>query len=280
MSRPYRGRLAPTPSGHLHLGNARTFWLTQQRCLEQNGTMLLRIEDLDPQRSKADYIEGIFEDFIWMKLAWQEGPMYQSQRRSHYLQTWQRLKDGGFIYPCNKSRKDVRTASLAPHEEDEFAEPIFPLEWREPIGSEEPYTEPGSEVNWRFRVPDGRTITFEDAIQGKQSFVAGKDFGDFIVWRRDDIPAYELAVVTDDATHYITEVVRGMDLLKSTARQILIYEALKTPPPDWCHLDLVRDTDGRRLAKRHDALSLKTLRSQKKNFQDCLAEVLETNIST
>jgi glutamyl/glutaminyl-tRNA synthetase len=117
-------------------------------------------------------------------------------------------------------------------------------------------------VNWRFRVPDGRVVQFEDGTQGVQQFTAGKDFGDFVVWRRDDVPAYQLAVVADDAAMNITEVVRGCDLLKSTARQILLYEALGIAPPTYYHSDLLVDDKGERLAKRSDALSLRALREQ------------------
>jgi len=115
-------------------------------------------------------------------------------------------------------------------------------------------------VNWRFHVPDGEAVEFEDAHLGRQRFVAGTDFGDFLVWRRDDVPAYQLAVVADDADMRITEVVRGADLLKSTARQLLLFRALGVNPPAYYHCDLMTDQSGRRLAKRHDSLSLRTLR--------------------
>ena len=126
-------------------------------------------------------------------------------------------------------------------------------------------------VNWRFLVPDGEPVAFDDLRQGRQSFVAGKDFGDFVVWRRDDVPAYQLAVVADDAAMQITEVVRGADLLKSTARQLLLIRALGFAAPAYYHCDLVRDQAGVRLAKRHDALSLRTLREQGYTPQDVLA---------
>jgi glutamyl-tRNA synthetase len=117
-------------------------------------------------------------------------------------------------------------------------------------------------VNWRFRIPDGETIGFADSGMGAQSYVAGRDFGDFVVWRRDDVPAYQLACVVDDAAMRITEVVRGADLLKSTARQILLYRALGLTPPLWHHCPLLRDTQGQRLAKRTDALSLRAMRER------------------
>jgi glutamyl-tRNA synthetase len=126
-------------------------------------------------------------------------------------------------------------------------------------------------VNWRFRVPDGEAVRFVDQRQGSQSYVAGQDFGDFVVWRRDDVPAYQLAVVVDDAAMQITEVVRGADLLKSTARQLLLIRALRLPTPAYFHCDLVRDESGTRLAKRHDALSLRSLRERGHTPEQVLA---------
>ena len=125
-------------------------------------------------------------------------------------------------------------------------------------------------VNWRFRVPDGEEIRFHDQHLGAQRYVAGRDFGDFVVWRRDDVPAYQLAVVVDDHFMRISEVVRGADLLKSTARQLLIYRALGLDPPDFYHCDLVRDESGARLAKRHDALSIRNLRESGRSAQSIL----------
>jgi glutamyl-tRNA synthetase len=159
------------------------------------------------------------------------------------------------------SRREVRDAAHAPHEEDENFEPIFPPELRADPAEGRAAESPAGVV-WRFRVPDGETIRFTDAQRGDQTFVAGTDFGDFVVWRADDVPAYELAVVADDVDMRITEVVRGEDLLRSTARQLLIYRALDAAPPAWCHLPLVRDSHGKRLAKRHQALSIRELRAQ------------------
>lgn len=159
--------------------------------------------------------------------------------------------------PC--SRKDLATSAAAPNEGDD--EPLYPGRCRDKIGEAGRYESPAG-VNWRFHVPDGEAIAFHDVRQGTQQFIAGKDFGDFVVWRRDDVPAYQLAVVADDAAMQITEVVRGCDLLKSTARQLLLIRALGLPTPAYYHCDLIRDPAGTRLAKRHDALSLRTLRLQ------------------
>jgi glutamyl-tRNA synthetase len=267
-SHPYRGRLAPSPTGLLHLGHARTFWIAAQRAASCGGELIFRNEDLDAQRCRSDFVHAMLDDLRWLGIAWTEGPdrggpyapYTQSERRAHYLAAWQRLRDCEMIYPCTCSRKDVAQAAGAPNDADDEAmysgkcrpaksipEPV--AAWAEPAG-----------VNWRFRVPNAEQITFADQHLGPQCMTAGRDFGDFIVWRRDDVPAYQLAVVVDDAAMRITEVVRGADLLKSTARQILLFRALGLTPPDFYHCDLVRDESGVRLAKRHDALSIRKLR--------------------
>jgi glutamyl/glutaminyl-tRNA synthetase len=271
----YRGRLAPSPTGLLHIGHARTFWIAAQRARERNGTLILRNEDLDRQRCRPEFVAAMYEDLRWLGIDWQEGPdcgdpfapYSQSERRHHYFEVWKKLRDGGYIYPCTCSRKEVAEAASAPNDLDD--EPVYPGTCRlqHPCGDSRPRLS-GSETtlpagaNWRFRVPDGKEISFTDLHLGPQKLTAGRDFGDFIVWRRDDVPAYQLAVVVDDAAMQITEVVRGADLLKSTARQILLYRALQLTPPLFYHCDLVRDENGVRLAKRHDALSIRKLREE------------------
>ena len=261
-SRVYRGRLAPSPTGLLHLGHARTFWIAAQRAAERSGQLIFRNEDLDSQRCRPEFVHATFEDLRWLGIEWVEGPdcggpcgpYVQSQRREFYREAWNTLRDRGMIYPCTCSRKDVVQAAGAPNDSDD--EPLYPGTCRpKTCGAHAPA---GS--NWRFRVPDGEEICFTDLHLGPQRFTAGRDFGDFIVWRRDDVPAYQLAVVVDDAAMRITEVVRGADLLKSTARQILVFRALALAPPDYYHCDLVRDDAGVRLAKRHDSLSIRKLR--------------------
>ena len=264
---PYRGRLAPSPTGLLHIGHACTFWTAYQRSLAHSGSLIFRNEDLDPQRSKPKFAEAMIEDLRWLGIRWQEGPdvggpfapYEQSRRRELYLAAWRKLRDGGFIYPCTCSRKDLALAAAAPNEGDD--EPLYPGRCRKKIGEASHYETP-ADVNWRFRVSDDEATTFDDLHLGLQRFVAGQDFGDFVIWRRDDVPAYQLAVVADDAAMQITEVVRGADLLKSTARQLLLIRALGLPVPDYYHCDLMRDEAGVRLAKRHDALSLRKLREQ------------------
>ena len=259
----------------MHIGHACTFWTAYKRALEQNGTLIFRNEDLDPQRSKANYVTAMIDDLRWLGIRWQEGPdiggrfapYEQSRRRELYLETWRKLRDGGFIYPCTCSRKDLALSAAAPNEGDD--EPLYPGRCREKFDEATRYASPAG-VNWRFRVPDDEEITFNDLHRGPQSYTAGRDFGDFLIWRRDDVPAYQLAVVADDAAMQITEVVRGADLLKSTARQLLLIRALGLPVPAYYHCDLVRDDAGVRLAKRHDALSLRALREQCRSPEEVL----------
>jgi glutamyl-tRNA synthetase len=251
---PYRGRIAPSPTGYLHLGHALTFWTAQARA--SAGTLILRVEDLDASRCRADFRAAIAEDLRWFGIAWQEGPYLQSQR--DYLPAWRALRDAALIYPCTCSRRDVLSALSAPHGED-GDEPVYPGTCRHRLAGAREIEKPAG-VNWRFRVPDGQEVHFNDARTGGHRAVAGQDFGDFLVWRKDDIPSYQLAVVADDAAMGITEVVRGEDLLQSTFRQLLLYRALRFPEPAWYHCPLVRDAEGRRLAKRHASLSLRQLR--------------------
>jgi glutamyl/glutaminyl-tRNA synthetase len=263
----YRGRLAPSPTGYLHLGHARTFWVAWQRARAAGGRLVFRNEDLDYQRSKAEFAGAMLEDLRWLGLEWDEGPdrggpfapYSQSQRRSFYLDAWRRLRDSGFVYPCACSRKDLERALEAPHEDDD--ELPYPGTCRRQLDSAQSWASPTG-ISWRFRVPDGEPIVFEDLCCGKQSFTAGNDFSDFLIWRRDDIPAYQLAVVADDAAMQITEVVRGADLLKSTARQLLLLRALGLAPPRYFHCPLLFDQHNVRLAKRHDSLSLRALRER------------------
>jgi glutamyl-tRNA synthetase len=264
MGKEVRGRIAPTPTGYLHLGHAHTFRQAWQRARRAGGKVVLRMEDLDGHRCRPEFDSAILEDLRWAGLDWDEGPdvggplgpYRQSERTSRYLDAWRKLLELEYIYPCRRSRRDLATATLAPHGE----EAVFPPEWRPPVGTGKGELQPG-DWNWRFRVPDGRVISFCDGKQGWFQAEAGRDFGDFPVWRRDGVPAYELAVVVDDIEMKISEVVRGSDLLLSTCRQLLLYEALGSAPPGFFHADLVRDTEGNRLAKRAGGLSLHDLKS-------------------
>ncbi len=244
-----------------------TFWCAQERARAADGVLLLRVEDLDRARCQAQFTAAAMEDLRWFGLRWSEGPdvggiftpYVQSERFDHYASAWERLREGGFIYPCACSRKDVLHAATAPH--DEMEEPIYPGTCRPRLDADRVNSKdvhaPGT---WRFRVPDGESMSFLDERLGRREALAGESFGDFVVWRRDDVPAYQLAVVVDDAAMQISEVVRGEDLIRSTFRQLLLYRALGLKPPRWFHAPLLLDEGGSRLAKRNAALSLRAMR--------------------
>ncbi len=276
----YRGRLAPSPTGLLHLGHARTFWVAQERARAACGQLILRNDDLDTARWKLDFVDAMLEDLRWFGFAWNEGPdvggphapYEQSRRGAHYAAAFERLRASGAIYPCTCTRRDVQQALAAPHESAHAPnpndEPVYPGTCRpENLSAEENAKRaawPRDGVNWRLRVPDGAEISFRDGHFGEQSATAGREFGDFLVWRKDGVPSYQLACTVDDAEMRITEVVRGADLIMSTFRQLLLYRALDATPPAFFHCPLVNDEHGVRLAKRHDALALRTLRAQGK----------------
>jgi glutamyl-tRNA synthetase len=245
--------------------------------------LILRDEDLDSQRARADYATAMLEDLRWLGIEWQEGPdidglpgggpfapYRQSERYDFYRAAWERLRASGWIYPCRCSRRELAAAASAPHEDGADDEPLYPGRCRPAAGTVAEQREPKG-VNWRLRVPDMEEVAYEDSGMGALRYTAGRDFGDFVVWRRDDVPAYQLACVVDDAAMRITEVVRGADLLKSTALQLLLYLALGLTPPSWHHCPLVRDAGGRRLAKRTDALSLRSLRERGMRPEDVRA---------
>lgn len=199
----------------------------------------------------------------------------QSQRSALYREAFVRLLANGYVYACTCSRKDLAQMVAAPHE-DADDEPVYTGRCRPAFDAPAQTLQPNT--NYRFRVPDGEVITFDDANLGPQSFTAGKDFGDFLIWRRAlspknpaALPSYQLACVVDDADMRVTEVVRGADLLKSTARQILLQRALGLPAVSYFHTRLLRDENGVRLAKRHDALALRTLREQGLSPADVIA---------
>ncbi len=282
---PYRVRLAPSPTGYLHLGPARTFWTAQARAQAAGGVLVLRCEDLDAARAREEFAAAMIEDLRWFGFAWQEGPdvggpfgpYLQSLRGDRYLAAFEALRAAGAIYPCTCSRRDVQNSAGAPHEAPPGGawlpdEPIYPgtcrpSARRPPSPARSPDSNLSasapSSVTWRFRVTDGEVVTVDDGHYGPQSATAGVHFGDFIVWRKDGVPAYQLACVVDDAAMQITEVVRGADLLLSTFRQLLLYRALGLEPPRFHHCPLLTDNQGVRLAKRHDALSLRALRASR-----------------
>jgi glutamyl-tRNA synthetase len=256
----YRGRLAPSPTGYLHRGHARTFWIAQKHCEAAGGVMILRNDDLDRVRVRPEFVAAMLEDMRWLGLRWSEGPdvggphapYSQSERLPVYRDAFERLKATGFVYPCSCTRKDVLVALGAPHGIDE--EPIYP-------GTCRTNGRASSEsINWRFRVTDGESLAFTDACFGPQQAMAGLDFGDFLVWRKDDLPSYQLACVVDDAMMGITEVVRGADLITSTFRQLLLCRALGHEAPQYYHCPLILDETGQRLAKRDSSTTIRGLR--------------------
>ncbi len=281
MSRekPYRGRLAPSPTGYLHLGHARTFWIAAERARAAGGALVLRSDDLDATRFRMDFADAMLEDLRWLGLTWDEGPdvggpcapYRQSERRSIYRAALERLHAARMIFPCARTRRDVVEAAGAPHEGVEGDEPVYPVSFRP--GPDEPLPPLGEAVgvNWRLRVPDGEELSFNDSGLGVQRAVAGRDFGDFPVWRKDDTPSYQLACAMDDASMGMTEVVRGADLVRSTFRQLLVLRALRMKPPLYHHCALMTDARGVRLAKRNDALSLRALRARGESPKAILA---------
>lgn len=258
-SKTYRGRLAPTPSGYLHLGHARTFAIAQKRAQERAGTLVMRIEDIDFERCKPRYTRAAIDDLRSAGFRWNEGfdvggdfaPYVQSERTDFYKSALLKLIDGNFVYPCDTSRAQIFAAkpSLARKSfEDAESEIIFPIKFRPQNFDCDILKNPFLHT-WRFRVAQNKKISFQDGAFGKIEFEGQEDFGDFVVWRKIGVPAYELAVCVDDAAMEITEVVRGADLLVSTARQIMVYEALKLSVPDFYHCKILRSQDGKKLSK-------------------------------
>jgi len=259
----YRGRLAPSPTGLLHLGHARTFWIAHQRAHAAGGHLLLRNDDLDAVRIRGDFVAAMLEDLRWLGLTWEEPVITQRDRLPRYRAALVQLHAAGLIFPCHHSRRELAEASIsAPHEGANLDEPIYPPSFRPAFGAPLPALDAaGWGTNWRFRAPDGEVLTFIDGYFGVQEATAGLDFGDFLVWRKDGVPSYQLACAVDDAELAITEVVRGADLIKSTFRQLLLIRALGHAVPAYYHCPLVLDERGERLAKRSDAQSLRTLRA-------------------
>lgn len=250
------GRLAPSPTGALHLGNARTFLLAWLSIRSRGGTLLLRIEDIDGPRVKSTAVATTLDDLRWLGLDWDGDVVVQSQRLDRYRDAAERLVAQGLAYPCVCTRKEVEEAASAPHEAGDDG-PVYPGTCRgrfPTLAAAEAAS--GRPAALRFRV-DAAAVPFVDGFAGPQP---GRIAGDFVVQKRDGGPAYQLAVVVDDAAQGVTEVVRADDLLPSTPRQLLLYGALGLLPPAFVHVPLVVGGDGRRLAKRHGDTSLRHLR--------------------
>jgi glutamyl-tRNA synthetase len=252
------GRLAPSPSGRLHLGHARTFALAWAHSRSRAGRLVLRLEDLDQSRCRPEHVERLLRDLTWLGLDWDGAPVYQSQRLEALREAAARLERSGEAYRCTCRRVDLEQAVQAPQRG--VSEQRYPGTCRPRVS---PVPLRRSEVPdrsaLRFRVPDG-PLLFNDGLAGPQSFDVSADVGDFLISSRMNVPAYQLAVVVDDAHQGVTEVFRGDDLLSSTPRQILLQRALGLAEPAWFHVPLVLDAQGRRLAKRADDLSLEALR--------------------
>lgn len=258
------GRFAPTPSGNLHLGNlfcSLLAWLAAKR---QGGRILLRIEDLDRERTRMEYVRSAEEDLHFLGLSWDEGgssggeAYFQSNRSGFYEQLLHRLEEQGLVYPCFCSRAELHAAS-APHASD--GDPIYSGKCRGlPPEDVKKLAETRSPA-LRLRVPP-EVFTFLDSHYGEVSQNLAEECGDFILRRSDGVFAYQLAVVGDDAAMGVTQVVRGRDLLSSTARQIYLYRLLGYPVPEFAHVPLLLAHDGRRLSKRDRDASLQALRDK------------------
>lgn len=254
-----RGRLAPSPTGALHLGNARTFLIAWLRVRSQNGSLVLRMEDLDHPKNKPGAAKQALEDLRWLGLDWDEGPdrggpfepYTQTERLPLYAKALEKLRAQGLVYPCVCSRKDVEAGQSAPHTEDGLYYPGTCRDRFTDYASAAATLPKGRLPAWRFRVPEGEEISFVDGFSGPYHQVVSAFSGDFVLARHPEGAGYMLAVVVDDAAMGITEVVRGDDLLPTTPRQLLIYRALGLPVPTFYHVPLVVGPDGKRLAKRH-----------------------------
>jgi glutamyl-tRNA synthetase len=251
---PPRGRFAPSPTGRLHLGNARSALLGWLDVRARGGELLLRLEDLDPDRCRPEAAQGLVEDLAWLGLDF-DGPLWrQSERADAYREALGRLEAAGRVYPCWCSRAEVARAASAPHAGEEG--PVYPGTCRQA-----PRPRPGRTPALRFAVAPGE-VAFVDRVRGPCRQDVARAVGDFVVRRADGVASYQLAVVVDDAASGVTEVLRGDDLLGSTARQLQVYQALGLPAPAHAHVPLLVEPDGTRLAKRDGALTLASLRAR------------------
>jgi len=253
-----RSRLAPSPTGAQHVGNARTYLIAWLSARSQGGSVRLRIEDIDSPRIKAGAADQSQDDLRWLGLDWDGEPVVQTQRVERYESALVELRRQERVYPCTCTRSDVAAAASAPHAENEG--PTYPGTCASRrVQDAEALTQAGVPFSWRFRVQE--SPRFVDAYRGQVALDLRSNGGDFVVWKSAGTPAYQLAVVVDDAEMGITEVIRGDDLLLSTPRQLLLYSALGCSPPSFAHMPLVVGTDGRRLAKRHGDTRLAALRN-------------------
>lgn len=248
-------RLAPSPTGALHLGNARTFLINWALARQAGWRLIMRIEDLDGPRVKTGATEAMLDTLTWLGLDYDGAPLQQSDDLAPYIATMHDLASRGHVYPCRLTRSEIERAASAPHGDEHDRH--YPAELR-------PETPPrefiDDDANYRLIVHD-ETLVIDDAVAGRYEHNVARTVGDFVLWTRRGTPGYQLAVVVDDARQGVTDVVRGDDLLSSAARQTLVYRALGHEPPRWWHLPLVLGPDGLRLAKRHGDTRVATYRA-------------------
>jgi len=253
-----RGRFAPSPSGRMHLGNLWSCLLAWLSARSVGGSMVLRLEDLDPDRCRVEYCEQVMRDLEWLGLDWDGEPVWQSRRTEAYAEAFRALEEQGLIYPCYCTRAE-RLAASAPHRSDGVQ--VYDGRCRRLTSEEKTAFERTRRPAWRVQVPE-RQITFCDLNLGKYGEELKTECGDFILRRSDGVYAYQLAVVVDDAMMVVTQEVRGSDLLDSTPRQLWLQEALGLPHPEYGHVPLLCAPDGRRLAKRDRDQELGQLQSR------------------
>ena len=271
------GRLAPSPTGAQHVGNARTYLLAWLSIRSRGGRLILRIEDIDSPRVQAGAAQQAMDDLRWLGLDWDEGPdiggphapYVQTERIDSYREALVQLQRDERVYPCTCTRTDIESAASAPHVEHEG--PIYPGTCTGRSANDA--VKLGDQAfAWRFRTTD-RDLDFDDRVAGSQRANVRRDLGDFVVGKMDGSPAYQLAVVCDDHSMGVTEVLRGDDLLPSTFRQLELYAAFGWSPPTFAHVPLVIGPDGRRLAKRHGDTRLATLRQQGLSAQELIGRL-------
>jgi glutamyl-tRNA synthetase len=252
------GRLAPSPTGAQHIGNARTYLIAWLSARARGGRLILRLEDIDSPRIKPGAAQQAYADLAWLGLDWDEGPVVQTERLPLHESALQTLREKDLVYPCTCTRRDIELAASAPHAEHEG--PAYPGTCSH-RHADSLTALANQQYAWRFRAGDG-FVEYIDGFRGEMRLSCQEIGGDFVVWKSAGTPAYQLAVVVDDADLGVTEVIRGDDLVPSTPRQLLLYQALGRAAPRFIHVPLVVGPDGRRLAKRHGDTRLSTLRAR------------------